>query len=178
MRTYVELGITNLERDLVIKLSNSDEKRQDDSIRELEAEKNEDIQLQMSPLEMNDEQIPPVFVAPLVVPMPKKEPQIIVSPPLSLESQSRGNETWKEPSLHIVFARTMLSTPRYDVVERFPPVMRHAIDLVQFHDVNDPTCINHDAVLHFDVYVGFALFIWHYGTVCQSWNKNKGLGRI
>jgi hypothetical protein len=75
----------------------------------------------------------------------EEELQIFVSLILSPTSLSRGNEAEEEPNLRRGFSRTTLAIPRLDAVERFPPVVGPAIDLAQFFDVNDPTCMDLDA---------------------------------
>lgn len=87
----------------------------------------------------------PTLVATHVVPLQEEELLIPVSPPLCSERQPRENDVGEEPSLRRVFARTTMAVRRSDVVERVPHVVGPAIDLAQFHDVNDPTCKDLDA---------------------------------
>lgn len=79
---------------------------------ELEEEEERDNELQMSHLESDDEELPPIFIASHVVPLHEEELQIHVSPPLSPEDQLRENKAGEQPSLHRVFPSMALLMPR------------------------------------------------------------------
>lgn len=68
MNAYAELGIFYVGQNLVIELSDSDEEGQDDSMHEGEDEEDVNEELPMPPLELSNEELSPVAVAPPVIP--------------------------------------------------------------------------------------------------------------